>query len=341
VGDRHRHDRHRGRPRRRRSRPGPTRSSRQRTPNARFGQFEASDLKQFLAVQEDRSAPRSRGVSGTPLHYLFITRGDFPSGEAMKSAEARFTRKIQDRQVAFGNEWEDAIAFALRVEGEERSSRRTWMTLWETASPRSERELLETLVLKQALGVPRAQLIRELGYEADKADELIAAAEEQATADRERQAQVVLPTTATGRQRFPGNERRDRRAEGGIRSHVSCGAGRRQAPGRPSRVANQPDSGPRPARRSTVARPIGARHEHNRNRDGRPGGSRTRKRGPGGRRARPGRRRRIESTVRGDRPQAAVGKPRDAGPAEGSRGEGRRVREAGAVRQGTPRARAR
>jgi hypothetical protein len=171
---------------------------------ARFGQFEASDLSQFLAVQESLRSEIAR-VSGTPLHYLFITRGDFPSGEAMKSAEARFTRKIQDRQVAFGNEWEDAIAFALRVEGEEQVVAADVDALWETASPRSERELLETLVLKQALGVPRAQLIRELGYEADKADELIAAAEEQATADRERQAQVVLPT-ATGRQRFPGNE---------------------------------------------------------------------------------------------------------------------------------------
>jgi hypothetical protein len=135
-------------------------------PNARFGTFDASDLKQFLAVQEDLRAEIAR-VSGTPLHYLFITRGDFPSGEAMKSAEARFTRKIQDRQVTFGNRWEEALAFALRVEGENVVASDV-ETLWETASPRSESELLVSLGMKQAIGIPQEQLWREAGYTVDQ-----------------------------------------------------------------------------------------------------------------------------------------------------------------------------
>ena len=37
-------------------------------------------------------------------------------------------------------------------------------TLWSDASPRSDAELADTGVKKRAIGVPRSQLLRELGY---------------------------------------------------------------------------------------------------------------------------------------------------------------------------------
>ena len=90
---------------------------------------------QYVEVQENLRAEIAR-VSGTPLHYLFITKGDYPSGEAMKSAEARFTRKVEQRQQALGNQWEDlfalAIARGLRREGR----RRNFVVEWEEAAPR-------------------------------------------------------------------------------------------------------------------------------------------------------------------------------------------------------------
>jgi hypothetical protein len=85
-------------------------------PETKFGTFESSDLTQYVEVLENFRSEIAR-VSGTPLHYLFITRGDFPSGEAMKSAEARFSRKVENRQGSFGNQWEDLLALALRMEG--------------------------------------------------------------------------------------------------------------------------------------------------------------------------------------------------------------------------------
>jgi len=62
--------------------------------DAKVGQFDATDLGQFLRVQEKFWASIAR-VSGTPLHYFFITEGDFPSGEAQKAAEARFPRGLR------------------------------------------------------------------------------------------------------------------------------------------------------------------------------------------------------------------------------------------------------
>ena len=138
-------------------------------PDSKFGEFSAADLTNFLEVQESLRSEIAR-VSGLPLHVLFITRGDFPSGEAMKSAEVRFVKKLADRQTGFGNGWEDAFTFALRVDGEDLPDDFDLNAVWASVSPRSEKEIAETLLLKKALGVAVAQLLKEAGYD----DELIA-----------------------------------------------------------------------------------------------------------------------------------------------------------------------
>lgn len=103
-------------------------------PETKFGSFDASDITQYVEVLENHRAEIAR-VSGTPLHYLFITKGDFPSGEAMKSAEARFTIKVEDRQTSFGNQWEDLLALALRIEGAEDATPSMLSVAWKSAEP--------------------------------------------------------------------------------------------------------------------------------------------------------------------------------------------------------------
>lgn len=103
--------------------------------NTRFGNFDASEAQGFLETMENFRAEIAR-VSGTPLHYLFITRGDFPSGEAMKSAEARFTIKVEQRQASFGNKWEDLLAIACRIEGaDDKTTGAMLSAVWESAEP--------------------------------------------------------------------------------------------------------------------------------------------------------------------------------------------------------------
>ena len=146
--------------------------------DAQVGQFDATDLSQFLRVQEKFWASIAR-VSGTPLHYFYIVNGDFPSGEAMKSAEARFIKRIKDRQTAFGNVWEDVLLFALKVDQTPGIAEDTRLeTLWLDAAPKSEAELADTAVKKKAVGVSRSQLLKEMGYD----DETIARMLEEADA---------------------------------------------------------------------------------------------------------------------------------------------------------------
>jgi hypothetical protein len=103
---------------------------------ARFGDFRETNLQGYVEVQENLRSEIAR-VSGTPLHYLFITRGDFPSGEAMKSAEARFTRKVENRQTAYGNQWENVLAMAVQLEnpGDGKIDPAVVTVEWESASP--------------------------------------------------------------------------------------------------------------------------------------------------------------------------------------------------------------
>lgn len=135
------------------------------SPDAKFGQFSAADLGQMVAVSDMFRLSVAR-VSRTPLHYLTPLNGDFPSGEALRTAEAPFVKKVKRYTGAFGNVWEDAMKLALRISGTQDAPRLS--TQWTDPSPVSEKEKLDTLTTKQGLGVPTSQLLSEAGYgEAD------------------------------------------------------------------------------------------------------------------------------------------------------------------------------
>jgi hypothetical protein len=128
--------------------------------DARFGEFGASDLEQFLKVKDGFRIDMA-SVTGTPLYYLMPQIRGFPSGESLRKAETRFLAKVRDRQEQFGAVWSEAMSFALRLAGH---ADVPIDTRWEPASPAGERELLENLRLKLALGVPPEQILREAGY---------------------------------------------------------------------------------------------------------------------------------------------------------------------------------
>jgi hypothetical protein len=97
----------------------------------------------------------------------------------MKSAEARFSKKIRDKQTSFGNVWEDALTFALEIEGADLPDPFDLNAFWVTPTPRSEEEFARTLTMKQAMGVPQRQLWKELGYSDDEIELMLEEVREQ------------------------------------------------------------------------------------------------------------------------------------------------------------------
>lgn len=139
----------------------------------KFGDFAASDLKQFIEVKENFTIDMAR-VTGTPLYYFIQAGGTHPSGESLKKSESRFINKVRDRMEAFGNIWEDVMAFALMIESRRQTSVRLF-TEWEDPSPMGEKEKMEILLAKQDLGVSMEKLLEEAGYGEEDIKQMVAA----------------------------------------------------------------------------------------------------------------------------------------------------------------------
>ena len=69
---------------------------------AKFGQFDAANLEQFLKVADNLRTEVAR-VTGLPMHYMNVSSGQQPSGEALRTSEARLVQKVKDRQGDFGD----------------------------------------------------------------------------------------------------------------------------------------------------------------------------------------------------------------------------------------------
>lgn len=125
-----------------------------------------ANLQNFIAVLQHLVMEIAR-VSSTPLSR-FQASGQVAAEGTLKQQEAGLIAKVEHKQLAFGNAWEDAMRLALRLEnrfGLQRPDAQSSLeTLWRPAAPRSEAEHLQSLLLKAQLGVPLPLLLAEAGY---------------------------------------------------------------------------------------------------------------------------------------------------------------------------------
>lgn len=126
-----------------------------------FGEFAASSPEGLLKSAQEKKADIAR-VSKTPLHVLMLSSdANAPSGEALKTSETPFVKKIRDRERDFGSDWAEAMALALLIEG---GGVVALETTWEDPAPRSEVDSWSTAILEKQAGVSQPQILRERGY---------------------------------------------------------------------------------------------------------------------------------------------------------------------------------
>lgn len=143
---------------------------------AGVGRLDASPASVILEPIEallSRLARRSR----VPMHLL--TGGTPPSGEALKTAESGLVAQAKACQVEFGNSWEQAVLLAVRLAATYGNDE-TMAALagadddlrieaqWANPETRSDSDDLGVAEAKHRLGVSRATLLRELGYDPEK-----------------------------------------------------------------------------------------------------------------------------------------------------------------------------
>jgi hypothetical protein len=143
-----------------------------------LGQLPGADLKQFIAAADDARMAIAR-VTRTPQHY-FQQQGVTPSGEALKTEDAPLTAKVRDRQITFGNTWEDVFTFALKV----------MEAIWANTEPRDDTAEIANQIQKvDHLGFSKKQALRELEYSDAEIEKL-----DKEKKDESAAAPVVPPT---------------------------------------------------------------------------------------------------------------------------------------------------
>lgn len=126
-----------------------------------FGSFEVANLEQFLKVQDGFDSKISN-VSRVPEHWLKMGSAAAISGETLKTAEAPFVAKLEDRQISLGNEFEDAGTFTLSLMGRPGIELNA---IWQAAELRSDTDKLQEGLLKKQLGWSEDQIQRDFGLD--------------------------------------------------------------------------------------------------------------------------------------------------------------------------------
>jgi hypothetical protein len=131
-------------------------------PAAKFGTLSAGDLDNYVRgietlVQHIASQTR------TPPHYFYLS-GNFPSGDAIKSAETGLVAKSRRKMRFFGEAWEEVMRLCFKVLDDPRGDLTDTETIWADPEYRSEAELADALIKRSAIGVPQQQLWEDAGY---------------------------------------------------------------------------------------------------------------------------------------------------------------------------------
>jgi hypothetical protein len=131
--------------------------------NAKFGQFEAADLSNYVGAIE-MAVQHIASISRTPPHYL-NSSADRLSGESIKSAETGLVAKVGRKCRGWGSGWEEVMRIAGKIGGIAELAGATGMeTIWKDPETRTESEHVDAVSKKKDLDVPAPQLWEELGY---------------------------------------------------------------------------------------------------------------------------------------------------------------------------------
>lgn len=123
-------------------------------PDARFGQFEASDLKNYVHSVE-MFIQHLAAITRTPPHYLLGQSGAFPSGDSLTATETGLVAKCDSKKTDFSPTWAEMQKLAFRAMGDETKAREPVEPLWADSEQRIRSQRVDGAVKLTTLGVPQ------------------------------------------------------------------------------------------------------------------------------------------------------------------------------------------
>jgi hypothetical protein len=131
------------------------------TADARFGQFEAEDIRQvLLAVEAD--VKHAAAIVPTPPDYLLGEMTNI-SAEGLKAAQASLVSRVRRHMRHDEEPLEDVARLALKAAGKDVPDVASMTTVWRNPEFRTEGELVDALVKMKSLGVPNEALWERWG----------------------------------------------------------------------------------------------------------------------------------------------------------------------------------
>jgi hypothetical protein len=127
------------------------------SPDAAFGAFPATDLKNYIAaIEEDvqHIAVQTR----TPRHY-FLQQGQSPSGDAIKSAEAGLVAKVNEKQRIYGRSFAEVVRLRNVMAGNEGT--KPVEVIWADPEFRTLAELSDAVIKQHQVGLLPVRSARE------------------------------------------------------------------------------------------------------------------------------------------------------------------------------------
>lgn len=137
-----------------------------------IGHIPGEDLTKLIEYKDTFVNEIAR-VSRTPLSYFQITHQVAAEG-TQKQQESGLISRAEDRQIRFGNSWEDVMSMARRlwnvfgsvpVLDEENA---IISAQWTTVESRNTKDMLEIATRKKSLGIPTEVIWQEMGYTEDE-----------------------------------------------------------------------------------------------------------------------------------------------------------------------------
>lgn len=144
--------------------------------DVKFGQFTAGEMSQFVQVQQEMRKEIAR-VTGVPTHMLYLDE-QWPTGEAMKTAEGRLVKRIEAQQQNYNSEAKAMMNLGLQIAG--KGEKKKLVPVWANAAPHSPLLDAETELVMQQVGVSKKESLRRLGFSDDKIEEMMTENEEEA-----------------------------------------------------------------------------------------------------------------------------------------------------------------
>jgi hypothetical protein len=116
-------------------------------PDAKFGTMEATDLKPYRDAV-DQTIQHLAAITRTPPFMLLGNLTNL-SAEALKATESGHVKKAVQRQVSFGESWEQVMRLALGTEAPDME------TIWSDPENVSESQHVDALSKLYAMGLPQ------------------------------------------------------------------------------------------------------------------------------------------------------------------------------------------